>query len=152
MNFVNLVFRKAEEKDLNKILQMLADDFLGKSRENLAYLTTYKKAFEEISADKNNFLAVVEFEDEVIATLHLTLMQFLTRKAATRMNIESVRVDSKYANQGIGSYMMQKAIEFAKENDVKIIQLTTDKKRPDAHRFYEKFGFEASHLGMKLYL
>ena len=152
MNFANLVFRKAEEKDLNKILQMLADDFLGKSRENLADLTTYKKAFGEIFADKNNFLAVVEFEDEVIATLHLTLMKFLTRKAATRMNIEAVRVDSKYTNQGIGSYMMQKAVEFAKENDVGIIQLTTDKRRSDAHCFYEKIGFEASHLGMKLYL
>ncbi len=152
MNFADLIFRKAEEKDLNKIIQMLADDFLGNHRENLEDGISYQKAFDEIFADKNNFLAVVEFENEVIATIHLTLMRFLTRKAVRRMNIESVRVKTKYTNQGIGRYMMQKAIEFAKENDARIIQLTTDKRRLDVHRFYEKLGFEASHLGMKLYL
>jgi len=152
MNFSDLFFRKAQEKDLNKILLMMADDFLGKNRENLEDLEIYKKAFKEISADKHNFLAVVEFENEVIATCHLTVISSLTRKASKRINIDAVRVDKRFTNKGIGSWMMKRVIEFAEKNDVRILQLTTDKSRIDAHRFYKKLGFDATHEGMKLYL
>lgn len=152
MNFSDLIFRKAQDKDLNKIIQMLADDVLGKKRENLQDLEIYKKAFVEISNDKNNYLMVVEFANEIIATCHLVIMPSLTRMASKRINIEAVRVDKKFTNNGIGSWMIKKVIEFAQVNDVKIVQLTTDKTRIDAHRFYEKLGFKASHEGMKLYL
>ncbi len=150
MAFSQLIFRRAEEKDLAAIIKMLNNDVLGQARENPQNIFNYQKAFLEISADKNNFLAVVESQNEVIATVHLTLMPSLTMQGAKRMNIEAVRVDDKFTNQGIGTWMMKKAVEFAKENQVKIVQLTTNKKRLDAHRFYEKHGFVASHEGMKL--
>ncbi|MBU6338636.1 MAG: GNAT family N-acetyltransferase [Rickettsiales bacterium] len=152
MNFDKLIFRKAEEKDLLQIVTLLADDILGKNRENLENIGSYKKAFDEISSDKNNFLAVVEFENKIIGTCHLTLMTSLTMKGSKRMNIEAVRVSNEFSNQGIGSWMMKKAIEFAKNNNVKIVQLTSNKERHDAHRFYERLGFIASHKGMKLVL
>lgn len=152
MNFDKLIFRKAEEKDLLQIITLLADDILGKNRENLENIGDYKKAFQEISADKNNFLAVIEFENKVIGTCHLTLMPSLTMEGSKRMNIEAVRVSNEFSNQGIGSWMMKKAIEFAKNNNVKIVQLTSNKERLDAHRFYERLGFIASHKGMKLVL
>jgi len=149
MDFVQLIFRKAEEKDLAQILELLASDILGKSRENLQNFENYRQVFLEISADKNNFLAVVEFENLVIGTCHLTIMPSLALQASKRMNIEAVRVSEKFSNRGIGSWMMKKAIEFAKKHDAKIVQLTSNKQRKDAHRFYERLGFVASHEGFK---
>ncbi len=150
MNFQNLIFRKATEADLSRIIEMLHNDILGKDREVSDNFSNYKKAFDEIMADKNNFLMVIELEKEVIGTCHLTIMPSLTLQGSKRMNIEAVRVDEKFSGQGIGSWMMQKAIEFAKNNEIKIVQLTTNKKRFDAHRFYERLGFEKTHEGMKL--
>ena len=150
MRFENLVFRKAKIEDLQIIIAMLAEDALGKVRENIANLESYKTAFEEISADQNNFLAIVEYDKKVIATCHLTIMPSLTLQGSRRMNIEAVRVMSEFSNQGIGSWMIQKAIDFAKNKKVKIIQLTTNKQRILAHKFYENLGFEKTHEGMKL--
>ncbi len=150
MNFDNLIFKKAELEHLPDIVDMLADDMLGSARENTKNLENYQKTFTEISADKNNFLVVVEFENKIIATCHLTLMPSLTMQGAKRMNIEAVRVHKDFTNKKIGSWMIEKAIEFAKNNDVKIVRLTTNKKRLDAHRFYERLGFQKTHEGMKL--
>lgn len=152
INFADLIFRKAEEKDLIKILQLLADDILGKERENFSDISNYQKAFLEISESKNDFLMVLEYENQVIATCHLTLMSSLTRKSAKRINIEAVRVDEFFRGKKIGEFMFEKIKEFGQKNEAKILQLTTDKKRSDALRFYQKIGFEASHEGMKLYL
>lgn len=152
MNPSSLIFRKAKEQDLAEIIKMLADDVLGQTRENEADFEAYRQAFLEISEDKNNFLAVVEFEKQVIATCHLTLLPSLTFHGSKRMNIEAVRVSKEFTNQKIGSWMLEQAITFAKDNQVKIIQLTTNKKRQDAQRFYQNFGFTASHEGMKLNL
>jgi GNAT superfamily N-acetyltransferase len=95
---------------------------------------------------------VLENGDEIIGTCHLTIMPSLTFIGSTRMHIEAVRVTGKYRGQKIGSWMFDQAISYAKENDVSIIQLTTNKKRPKAKHFYEKLGLTASHEGMKLYL
>jgi N-acetylglutamate synthase-like GNAT family acetyltransferase len=152
MDFAQLIFRKAEEKDLPSIIVLLASDLLGKTREDPENFASYRDAFLEISADKNNFLAVVEFQNKVVGTCHLTLMPSLTMQGTRRMNIEAVRIANNFMNQGIGSWMLKKAIEFAQKNDVKIVQLTSNKQRKDAHRFYEKIGFIASHKGMKLKL
>lgn len=95
---------------------------------------------------------VVESGDEIIGTCHLTIMPSLTFIGSTHMQIEAVRVARKYRGQKIGSWMFDQAISYAKEHDVSIIQLTTNKKRPQAKHFYEKLGFESSHEGMKLYL
>lgn len=150
MDFSQLIFRQAEEKDLARIIEMLATDIFGKDRENQKNYPAYHTAFLEISADKNNFLAVVEFKNKIIGTCHLTLMPSLTMQGARRMNIEAIRVDDEFQNNGIGSWMMKKAIDFAKEKKVKTIQLTTNKHRKEAHRFYGRLGFTATHEGMKL--
>ena len=147
----NLIFRKAEIKDLPKIIVMLKEDELGEQRES-ENIANYQKAFLQIDADQNQFLLVAEKEQEVIATAHLTKMPSLTFGGSLRLQIEAVRVVEKYRGQKMGQQMMSWILDFAKKENAKIIQLTTNKKRTAAKRFYEKIGFEATHEGMKLYL
>jgi N-acetylglutamate synthase-like GNAT family acetyltransferase len=150
----NLIHRKARIADLPHIIELLLEDELGSTRESKssAVHENYIKAFHKIDSDPNQYLMVVENGDEIIGTCHLSLMPSLTFIGSTRMQIEAVRVAGKYRGQKIGSWMFDQAISYAKEHDVSIIQLTTNKKRPKAKHFYEKLGFEASHEGMKLYL
>lgn len=147
-------FRRANFKDLHDIVRLLAEDELGKERETLTDSTapSYKKAFEEIQSDPNQFLMVVENKGEIMGTCHLTFMPSLTYQGSKRMNIEAVRIDQKFQGQGIGEWMIKEATKLAKEKGCKIIQLTTNKKRQRAKMFYEKLGFEATHEGMKLFL
>ena len=150
----NLTRRKATLNDLPRLIEHLLEDELGSSRESksAAVHENYIKAFHTIDSDPNQYLMVVENDGEMIGTCHLTIMPSLTFIGSTRMQIEAVRVEGKYRGQKIGSWMFDQAISYAKEHDVSIIQLTTNKKRPKAKHFYEKLGFEASHEGMKLYL
>ena len=152
INFEQLVFRKAVASDLPQIITLLSDDILGKDRESSQNLKIYEAAFAEISADQNNFLAVIDSSKEIIGTCHLTLMPSLTLQASKRMNIEAVRIKDSFRGQKIGQWMIEQAINFAEENKVKIIQLTTNKQRQDAQKFYQKLGFTSSHEGMKLLL
>ncbi len=148
-----LTQRKAKQDDLPMIVQLLLEDDLGKTRESETALDErYVKAFQQISSDPNQYLMVVENENEIVGTCHLTIMPSLTFKGSSRMQIEAVRVKEKYRGQKIGNWMFEQALEYAKSNGVSIIQLTTNKKRPEAKRFYETLGFEASHEGMKLNL
>jgi GNAT superfamily N-acetyltransferase len=150
----NIIFRRAKLEDLPKIVQMLADDFLGATREQ--YETplpkSYLKAFEEIEADKNNELIVAEKDGEIIGTLQITLTPSISFQGGKRATVESVRVDEKYRGQGVGQELMIWAINRAREENCFAVQLTTNAERQDAHRFYENLGFKGSHLGMKLYL
>jgi N-acetylglutamate synthase-like GNAT family acetyltransferase len=150
----NLTHRKARVADLPRLIELLLEDELGASRESKSAESdkNYTKAFHKIDSDSNQYLMVVENGDEIIGTCHLTIMPSLTFIGSTRMQIEAVRVAGKYRGQKIGSWMFDQAISCAKEHDVSIIQLTTNKKRPKAKHFYEKLGFESSHEGMKLYL
>jgi N-acetylglutamate synthase-like GNAT family acetyltransferase len=150
----NLTRRKATVNDLPLLIELLLEDELGQTRElkSSTVHENYIKAFHKIDSDPNQYLMVVENGDEIIGTCHLTIMPSLTFIGSTRMQIEAVRVAGKYRGQKIGSWMFDQAISYAKEYEVSIIQLTTNKKRPKAKRFYEKVGFEASHEGMKLYL
>ncbi|MFM8454178.1 MAG: GNAT family N-acetyltransferase [Gammaproteobacteria bacterium] len=150
----NLTHRKARIADLPRLIALLLEDELGVSRESKSAVVheNYIKAFYKIDSDPNQYLMVVENGDEFIGTCHLTIMPSLTFIGSTRMQIEAVTVAEKYRGQNIGSWMFDQAISYAKEHDVSIIQLTTNKKRPQAKHFYEKLGFEASHEGMKLYL
>jgi N-acetylglutamate synthase-like GNAT family acetyltransferase len=150
----NLTHRKATLNDLPRLIELLLEDELGSTRESKSSELdeNYIKAFHKIDSDPNQYLMVVENGDEIIGTCHLTIMPSLTFIGSTRMQIEDVRVAGKYRGQKIGSWMFDQAISYAKENDVSIVQLTTNKKRPKAKHFYEKLGFEASHEGMKLYL
>ena len=151
---MNLNHRKAKLEDLPRLIELLLEDELGAIRESISSTLdeNYINAFRKIDSDSNQYLMAVEDGYEIIATCHLTIMPSLTFIGSTRMQIEAVRVAVKYRKQKIGSWMFDQAILYAKEQDVSIIQLTTNKKRHKAKLFYEKLGFEASHEGMKLYL
>ncbi|WP_428665090.1 N-acetyltransferase family protein [Runella sp.] len=148
-------FRKATKKDVPFIVQMLADDELGKLRENYQepLPDQYYQAFANIDNDPNQELIVIENErGEIIGTLQLSYIQYLTYQGGIRAQIEAVRIRSDQRGQGIGETLFKWAIERVKEKGAHVLQLTTDKKRPDAIRFYENLGFKASHEGMKLHL
>lgn len=149
-----VLFRLARREDLPAIVRMLADDDLGSQREKAEepLPESYYTAFEQISCDPNHQLIVAELDGNVIGTLHLIFIPSISYQGGLRAQVESVRVDRKFQNQGIGSELMQWTIERARERGAHIMQLTTHKSREDAHRFYERLGFEKSHLGMKLKL
>ncbi len=147
-------FRKATIKDLPTIVQMLADDDLGQQRENfqLPLPEAYLYAFEKIATDKNQELIILENEHhEIIGTLQLTFIQYLTYRGGVRAQIEAVRIRKDKRGHGYGKLMFEWAIERAKEKKAHLLQLTTDKKRPQAVKFYEDLGFVASHEGMKIH-
>ena len=150
----SVVFRQARRADLPDIVRMLADDDLGSHREKAEGLLpeSYYAAFEQISCDPNHELIVAELDQKVIGTLHLIFLPSISYQGGLRAQIESVRVDRKYQNRGIGSEMMNWTVQSARERGAHIMQLTTHTSREDAHRFYEKLGFQKSHLGMKLNL
>lgn len=147
-------FRVAEPDDLPQLIEMLADDELGRTRESpgMPLGRGYLSAFEAIESDPNNELVVCESERQLIGMLQITFIPYLTYIGSWRALIEGVRVASTHRGEGIGSRLFEWAIERAKARSCLIVQLTTDKKRPDALRFYENLGFRASHEGMKLRL
>ncbi len=147
-------FRRAKQRDLEAIMDLLADDALGELREecNATIPSCYLDAFKKIDVDPNQFLMVVECRDIILGTCHLTLMPSLTFQGGLRMNMEAVRVASFCRGQGVGQWMIHQALELARRKGCKIVQLTTDKRRVDAKKFYEKLGFESTHEGMKFFL
>lgn len=149
-----IVFRLARREDLSSIVRMLADDELGSQREQykVPLPESYYVAFEQIDNDPNNELIVAELNGEVVGTLHLIFIPSISYQGGLRAEVESVRVDRNCQNQGIGSEMMKWAVERAQGRNAHLVQLTTHRSREDAHRFYERLGFKASHLGMKLSL
>ena len=147
-------FREATKNDLLQIVEMIADDELGKTRENyqIPLPVEYLNAFEKINSDENQELIVVENEDlEIIGTLQLSFIQYLTYLGGIRAQIEAVRIRNDKRGLGIGKIMFEWAINRAKERKAHLLQLTTDKKRPKAIKFYEKLGFKQSHKGMKMH-
>lgn len=149
-----LQHRKATIHDVPTLVQLLCDDELGKTREQLGGTIDkrYIEAFRKIDSDPNQYLMIVMLNSEVIGTCHLTLMPSLTFTGSMRMQIEAVRVCAQHRGHKVGEWMMQQALEYAKNNHVSIIQLSTNKKRPRAKQFYERLGFKATHEGMKLYV
>jgi GNAT superfamily N-acetyltransferase len=147
-------FRKATVKDVPAIVEMIADDELGKAREyfKIPLPKTYYNAFENINSDENQELIVVENDRlEIVGTMQLSFLQYLTYQGGIRAQIEGVRVHKDHQGHGIGKTIFQFAIQRAKKRNAHLLQLTTDKKRPDAIRFYESLGFKASHEGMKMH-
>jgi GNAT superfamily N-acetyltransferase len=146
--------RKAEPKDLKSIVEMIADDLLGQKRESfqIPLPKEYLDAFENIQSDENQELMVLEDENsEVIGTLQLSFIQYLTYRGGIRAQIEAVRIRKDKRGFGIGKILFEWAIDRSKERKAHVLQLTTDKQRPDAIRFYEDLGFKATHEGMKLH-
>ncbi len=149
-----MLFRKATKSDLSEIVKMIADDELGKKRENyqIPLPQEYMNAFENIDSDVNQELIVVESNTEVIGTLQLSFIPYLTYQGGIRAQIEAVRIRKDQRGKGLGKSMFEWAIKRAKERKAHVLQLTSDKKRPDAIRFYEELGFKSTHEGMKLHL
>lgn len=146
--------RKAEHKDLLAIVHLLSDDELGRKREDYQqpFPIAYDEAFDSIIEDKNQELMVVtNAQGEVIGTLQLTFIQYLTYKGGVRAQIEAVRIRRDQRGKGLGKQLFEWAIVRSKERGAHLLQLTTDKQRPDAIRFYEDLGFVASHEGMKIH-
>ena len=145
-------FRRARRAELPAIVRMLADDPLGARRERSAtpLPAAYSAAFAAIARDRNNELVVAVAADVVIGVLQLTFIPSLTYQGGWRALIEGVRIDSRFRSGGLGRRLFEWAIGRAVERGCHLVQLTSDKARPDAIRFYESLGFVASHEGMKL--
>lgn len=146
------MMRKATRADIRRIVEMLADDELGSKRENLGSMKPYEAAFDAIAADPNNALYVWDEDGDVMGCLQLTYLPGMSHRGSWNAQVESVRVDSSMRGEGIGEEMMKFVIASSRERGCKHLQLKTDKRRHDAHRFYQRLGFETSHEGMKLVL
>jgi ribosomal protein S18 acetylase RimI-like enzyme len=147
-----LSLRDARRNEVPAIVAMLADDILGGAREQVDDLRLYYDAFDAIARDPNNRLLVAEVDGTIAGCLQLTFIPGLSRGAAWRAQIESVRIAASARGGGFGRRMIEAAIGLARAQGCKLVQLTTDKARADALRFYEGLGFTATHEGMKLTL
>ncbi|MEU7291823.1 GNAT family N-acetyltransferase [Streptomyces exfoliatus] len=148
----DLEIRPATAGDLEAIVAMLADDPLGAQRESPDDLGPYLAAFERLVSDPNQQVVVAVREDKVVGTLQLTIIPGLSRRGATRSVIEGVRIHTDERGSGLGTQLIEWAVAESRRQDCRLVQLTSDATRTDAHRFYERLGFEASHLGFKMNL
>ena len=150
----HIVFRTALLADVPAIVALLADDDLGSQREIIGTPLDqrYVDAFEALEADANQRLVVVADGNEIIGTLQLSFIPGIARLGSWRGQIEAVRIAAHRRDSGLGQKMFEWAISECKSRGCNLVQLTTDKSRTDAHRFYEKLGFKASHEGYKLAL
>ncbi|GAA3908690.1 GNAT family N-acetyltransferase [Streptomyces gulbargensis] len=145
----DLEIRPATVEDLPAIVAMLADDPLGATRESPDDLSPYLAAFERLAGDPHQHLVVAVREAKVVGTLQLTIIPGLSRRGATRSIIEGVRVHADERGSGLGTQFIEWAVEESRRQGCVLVQLTSDVTRTDAHRFYERLGFEASHVGFK---
>jgi GNAT superfamily N-acetyltransferase len=150
-----VVLRRAEAGDLPEIVGLLAADQLGATRDGVSTaedLAAYQAAFEAIDRDPAHLLVVGQAGPDIVATMQISFLPGLARRGALRAQIEAVRVHEAYRNRGLGAAILTWAIGEARRRHCALVQLTTDKSRAGAHRFYERLGFTASHEGMKLRL
>lgn len=145
-------FRRATVEDLPAIVDLLAADSIGVGRESPDDLTPYLAAFERLAADPNQHLLVAERNGLVVGTMQLTLIPGLSRQGATRALVEAVRVAASERGRGLGTLFMEFAVEESRRLGAELVQLTSDTRRTDAHRFYQRLGFTGSHVGFKLSL
>ncbi len=145
-----IVLRAAAPDDLPAIVALLADDPLGRNRDDASDLLPYEPAYDAIAADPAHLLLVAVDGDRVVGTLQLSFIPGLARRGALRAQLEAVRVHQDFRSRGLGAAMIEWSIEAARQRGCALVQLTTDKSRTDAHRFYERLGFVASHEGLKL--
>ncbi|GAA0295378.1 GNAT family N-acetyltransferase [Streptomyces polychromogenes] len=148
----DLVIRPATGADLPAIVAMLADDPLGATRESPDDLTPYVAAFKRLTEDPHQHVMVAVRGERVVGTLQLTFVPGLSRRGSTRSIIEGVRVHADERGGGLGTRFIEWAVERSREEGCRLVQLTSDVSRTDAHRFYERLGFTASHVGFKLQL
>lgn len=147
-----ITFRQARRDEVPTLVEMLVKDSLGRAREDhLEISQAYFDAFEIIDADPNHELVVAELEGEIVATMQISYLQHLTYRGGVRAQIEGVRVSENHRGAGLGRRLMEWGIERAKQRGCHLVQLTSDKRRTDALRFYEQLGFRATHQGFKLH-
>ncbi|QKV93820.1 GNAT family N-acetyltransferase [Streptomyces sp. NA02950] len=142
--------RRATAEDIPDIVAMLADDPLGARRESPDDPAPYRAAFERLDRDPNQRLVVAVRDGRTVGTLQLTVIPGLSRRGATRSIIEAVRIHADERGSGLGTRLIEWAVAESRREDCVLVQLTSDATRIDAHRFYERLGFEASHVGFKL--
>jgi GNAT superfamily N-acetyltransferase len=147
-----MIIRAASRADLSAILGLLADDVLGKSRDYPVIDERYEAAFAAIDSDSRNLLVVGDEVGEVVACMQITYIPGLGRHGGERSHVEAVRVRADRRGARLGGELMMWAIDRARARGCALVELTSDKRRPDAHRFYARLGFTASHEGMKLTL
>ena len=150
-----VLLRRAEPADVPAIVALLAADQLGAVRDGIrdgADLAAYGRAFETIDADSAHLLLVADRDGQVVGTMQLSFLPGLARRGALRAQVEAVRVADEVRGSGLGKAMMSWAIDEARRRGCALVQLTSDKRRTEAHRFYQRLGFAASHEGMKLSL
>ncbi len=151
----SVVLRRAAVEDVGPIVALLAADQLGAHRDGISTddgLQPYLDAFHAIDADPAHLLLVATEGREVLATMQLSFLPGLARRGALRAQLEAVRVRDDHRGRGLGAALFEWAIDQARRRDCALVQLTTDGSRADAHRFYERLGFVASHVGFKLTL
>ncbi|MFF8946351.1 GNAT family N-acetyltransferase [Streptomyces sp. NPDC014864] len=148
----DLDIRAAVTDDIPALVALLADDPLGAQRESPDDLTPYLAALERLSADPNQHLVVAVREGRVVGTLQLSIIPGLSRRGSTRSIIEAVRIHADERGSGLGTRLIEWAIDASRRQGCRLVQLTSDTTRTDAHRFYERLGFQASHVGFKLQL
>jgi GNAT superfamily N-acetyltransferase len=149
------VLRRAVRADVPALVRLIAADALRANDDSAApeHLTRYDRAFEAIEADPAQTLVAVEGPDgAVVGTMQLTLIPGLSRGGATRMHVEAVRIAETQRGIGLGTSMLEWAVEYARASGAALVQLTSDARRTDARRFYERLGFEPTHLGFKRFL
>lgn len=146
---MTLRLRPARREDLARIVELIADDAISAARTG-AFDDAHVAGFEAVEADPNNELVVAELDGEVVGTMQLTFVPGISRHGATRLLVEAVRVDARLRGGGIGRQMMLWAHERGRARGCVLAQLTSDKRRTDAHRFYLALGYEQSHEGFKL--
>ena len=143
-----------QKADLGIVVNLLADDELGRSREDKTngVHADYLRAFEQIHSDVNQYAAIFEINGEIIGCLQITYIPGLSRRGSLRGQIEGVRVSRDFRGRGYGARMIAWAIKECRDRGCRMVQLTSDRKRENAIQFYEKFGFVRSHEGFKLTL
>lgn len=149
MDLTDLVVRSATPADLPAVVALLSDDDLGRTREAEA-LEPYAAAFAEIEADPSHDVLVVDRDGAIVACLQLTLLPCLTHGGRRRAQLEGVRVAASARRSGVGALLVGTAVDRARDAGCGVVQLTTDARRPDALRFYERLGFTATHHGCKM--
>lgn len=151
----SVTLRAARREDVPAIVALIAADQLGATRDGVrddSDLAAYQAAFDAIEADPAHILAVAEAAGQIVGTMQLSFLPGLARRGALRAQIEAVRVAASTRGSGLGAAMMAWATDEARRRGCGLVQLTSDKSRSDAHRFYQRLGFVPSHEGMKLAL
>jgi GNAT superfamily N-acetyltransferase len=149
-----LIFRQAVRNDLPALIGLFADDSIGGHGDTTdpVALPLYESAFATIQASPNDLLFVGVLEDEIVATAQVTFITSLTGRGTRRMAIEAVQTRTDMRGKGIGARLINHCLDVARGRGIALVQLTSNAKRPDAHRFYERLGFEKTHAGFKLKL